>query len=642
MATGVFRTISIACVGTFLAALAAPAAAAPGDVGMVADAPTVRLESVGVEGDLAMYGLQGTQTLTFPVPAGLAPAALDAVVELPPNVRAGVLTVTQGSTTVSRVDLPADRTPISIPLVGAEIEGNAVTVLLRSQLLPPEGYCLSNSDSPLRLSQPAVAFVGRELPPTVVADFLPPVLQKLVLFVPQQPSQAESDAAVRLTTAVVARYGQQSTDVDVVALPGDSTSPTGPSQPFERQIVIREGGPTGVTLQGEGVPALLITGTGNDLVNQSRLLSSNLSRLALASKAVAGPIRSSPQLPGNETTIRRLGQPGVNATALEPQVSIGLDQTRLGRPVQDVRVHLKGAYTPLPASVGGQVVASVGGEAVDRWPIESSGAIDRWVSVPNDLLTRYTNLDVAIDLSGNTGRCGEFQPVKLTIDGATAVQSAAATTPVPGGFQSLPQALMPRTTIGIGTDAFADTARAVTLMEGLQRLSNLPLDTTVVPFDEAAGAPGPALLISADGWSDDRLALPVATRGAAELAVEPVGGGDPTTLTLDPGLRFGSLQTVFDGSRTVVVATSNGAAAQLDSLLDYLDADPRRWADLDGDALIATADREPVTFDAATPEADRQLVASGTNPTAWVAIGAGLAAAVALLAWLVLRRRRSA
>ena len=49
-----------------------------------------------------------------------------------------------------------------------------------------------------------------------------------------------------------------------------------------------------------------------------------------------------------------------------------------------------------------------------------------------------------------------------------------------------------------------------------------------------------------------------------------------------------------------------------------------------------------MTFDAATPEADRQLVATGTNPTALVAIGAGLAAVVALLAWLVLRRRRSA
>ena len=36
----------------------------------------------------------------------------------------------------------------------------------------------------------------------------------------------------------------------------------------------------------------------------------------MGSKAVPGPLKSTPQLPGNETTIRRLGQPGVNASAL--------------------------------------------------------------------------------------------------------------------------------------------------------------------------------------------------------------------------------------------------------------------------------------------------------------------------------------
>ena len=65
---------------------------------------------------------------------------------------------------------------------------------------------------------------------------------------------------------------------------------------------------------------------------------------------------------GNETTIRRLGQPGVNASALNPQIGINLDQTRLGQPVRDVRVHLIGSYTPLPNEIGGQVVASVGAQ----------------------------------------------------------------------------------------------------------------------------------------------------------------------------------------------------------------------------------------------------------------------------------------
>jgi hypothetical protein len=246
----------------------------------------------------------------------------------------------------------------------------------------------------------------------------------------------------------------------------------------------------------------------------------------------------------------------VNATAMKPQVSVGLDQTRIGRPVKGVRVNLKGSYTLLPSSVGGQVVVSVGGQTVDRWPIDSTGEIDRWIDVADSGLQRYTNLDVAVDISGNTGRCGEFQPVTLTIDGATTVDSSAAEPPAPLGFQSLPQALMPRLQIGIGNDAFADTQRAAGVVEGLQRLSALPIDTEVVALSDAMGSQVPAVLISADSWDERRLALPVSSAADGELEVARLDG-QPTTLRLDPGLRFGSLQTVYDADRTVLIATSN-------------------------------------------------------------------------------------
>ncbi|ODQ90934.1 hypothetical protein BHQ18_08260 [Mycolicibacterium flavescens] len=596
------------------------------------------LPTLGVVADLALYGLQGTQTLSFPVPAGLTPAALNATVELPPNVTAGSIAVTQDNRTVSRVDLPPDRAPISIPLEGVEVVDNAVTVLLRSQLLPPAGYCLYDTAIPLRLAGAAVAYTGRELPPDVVADFLPPVLERLTIFVPDTPSRAESDAAVRLTTAVVARYGDQRTDVDVEPLTSDAAE--APSGPFERHIVVREGPTAAVELQGrDGVPALLITGPANELLNQARLLSSNLSQLALASKAVAGPIKSVPQLPGDTTTIRDLGQPGVNATALKPQVTVGLDQTRLGRPVKNVRVHLKGSYTPLPASVGGQIVASVNGQAVDRWPIDAGGAIDRWVDIPDELLQRYTNLGVAVDLSGNTGECGEFQPVTLTIDGATTVETTRADPPVPAGFQSLPQALMPRVLVGVGT-GFDDVRRAVTITEGLQRLSALPIDTEVVSVDDALAAQTPAVVIAADGWAGDRPELPVSSAADGELDVDRLDG-ERTTLRLDPGLRFGSLQTVYDG-RTVLVATSNGDAAELDSLLAWLDDSSRRWSRLSGVAVIAPPGGEPVTVAGEAPAADEPAEESTPVATLLLAAGATAAAAIALLGWLVLRRRRRA
>ncbi len=360
------------------------------------------------------------------------------------------------------------------------------------------------------------------------------------------------------------------------------------------------------------------------------MLTSDLDRLALASKAVAGPLSSTPQLPGNETTLRRLGQPGVNATALSPQVGIGLDQTRMGRSAHGVRIHLRGSYTPLPQSVGGQLVATVAGDTIDRWPADSTGTIDRWVDVPDDVLARYTTLALRLDISGDTGRCGEFQPLTLTIDGDSPVLSSPAQPPVPAGFQSVPQSLMPRTAVGIG-GGFDDTRRAVAIMVGLQRLSSLPIDTAVMPLKDAVADASPAILISATGWSEERITLPVAADADGELTVERADApGETTTLTLDPALGFGSLQVARDGQRTVLVATSREAPDQLDALLDWLGQNPRRWSNLDGTALIAAPGRQPVVFntDAAVEPQPQAVTSAGRPWWIWAAVAA-VAAVVA-------------
>ena len=615
----------------------------PGVGGMLADSPSLSLAAINGDTDIALYGMQSVQTVSFPVPPGLTPAALNATVELPPGVTGGTISVSQDNRTVSRIDLPpVSEAPVSIPLTGAAVVGNAVTVLLRGQLIPPQGYCLLDTATPLRLTNPTIAFTGREVAPRTVADFLPPILQKLTIFIPPSPSRIESEAAIRLTTAVVAHYGKQQLDVDVAPIPTEPAAPAPAPAPLERQIVVREEPTGGVALDDTvDVPTLFVTGSGNEMTNQVRLLTADLSRLAIASKAVAGPLRTTPQLPAETSTIRDLGQNGVNSTAMKPRVSVALDQTRLGRPVRDVRVQLKGSYTPLPAGVGGQVVVSVAGQTVDRWPVDPSGTIDRWVNVPNETLQRYTNLDVAVDITGDTGPCGRFQPLTLTIDGATTVQSAAAKPAVPAGFQTLPQALMPRTQVGIGGDAFADTVRAATVMEGLQRLSALPLDPEVVSFRDALASSASALLIAADGWSDDRLVLPVTASADSTLDVQRLGDdGEATTLELEPGQQLGSLQTVVDGDRTLLIATSNGAAAELDSLLDWLDEDRMRWSRLNGTAIVAAPDREPVTVDSSEPQAASEQPARDESPQ-WVWLGAGAAAVrVALAAGLLLMRRR--
>jgi hypothetical protein len=123
---------------------------------------------------------------------------------------------------------------------------------------------------------------------------------------------------------------------------------------------------------------------------------------------------------------------------------------------------------------------------------------------------------------------------------------------------------------------------------------------------------------------------------------------EPRTITLEPGAGFGSLQSVFDGERSLLVATSNGAPGQLDRLLRWLGEERGRWSGLDGKALISVAGADPVFI--ASPEVP-DAVADDTRSTGllggygWLGWAggafAGLAALGALVILLRLRRAKT-
>ncbi|OOK79510.1 hypothetical protein BZL30_2842 [Mycobacterium kansasii] len=47
---------------------------------------------------------------------------------------------------------------------------------------------------------------------------------------------------------------------------------------------------------------------------------------------------------------------------------IGLDQTRFGRSIHSVRVHLRGSYSPTPTTMSGQIEVTVGRKSSTTGP----------------------------------------------------------------------------------------------------------------------------------------------------------------------------------------------------------------------------------------------------------------------------------
>ncbi|OBJ23740.1 hypothetical protein [Mycobacterium colombiense] len=642
------RVIALAGVVGFLLMSAPASWGAPADPAPSTDSTTTfSLLDVGSAPTLEFWGLTSSQQLTVPVLHGLTPAALNTTVELPINLRSGMITVTQGDRTLARLNLPtADQTQIAIPLAGAEVNDNWLTVTVHAYLVPLDGFCLYQ-ESPLRLTNGTVTYTGTELPPTTVSHFLPPVLRKLSIYLPQSPSTAESDTAIRLATSAAAHYGKQAPDITVIPLPEGQNSPPAPPQSLERQVVVKEGPDNGLSLQGSsGVPWLLISGPLNRTdESDTAVLFSDLSDLALSSKAALDSPKPKVQLPGNTASLRELGQPFANSTSLQPRVSIGVDQTRFGRSIHSVRVHLQGSYTPTSNNGVGQIAVTIGPETIDHWPTDGHGTIDHWVDVPDRLLQRYTNLELVLDVASNVGHCGDFytagpgnQLLTLNVNGDSTVESSPAAPPVPDGFQSVPQTLMPRVQVGIAEHSFIDTVRALDIMIGLQRISSIPIDTTVTSVKQAIDSSDPALLISADGWNQSDVVLPVAAGPSGPITVSAVGPGDkPAKLTLDPVLRFASLQTVFNRGRSLLVATSNGAPGQLDELIRWLNSDNNKhWQRLKGVAVVSVPGQDPVTVDHPPLAAGASAAGSGSHSdldwlwwfgAGWVAVaivGAGV------------------
>ncbi|MCH9729088.1 MAG: cellulose biosynthesis cyclic di-GMP-binding regulatory protein BcsB [Actinomycetia bacterium] len=621
---------------------------------------TMSLDDLGENATLLFYGTGSSSsfylptsspTLSIPVPMGLSPTSLNFTVNLPFNIRSGTLTVTQDDRLISQLGLPlTDLAPLVIPLDGIEIVDQSVVVTLSLTALAEDGYCL-DLENPVQLFDGSVTYTGTEVAPTTVADFLPPILRSLTIAVPATPSEAESEAAVQLAAALSARYRGQRPPVVLLPLADGATTFGNPAQPFERRIVIKEGPDEGVSLLDTGgFPDLLISGPADKLTNHARLLTDGSLNLALSTKVIPGNLSArNYRLQGNTTTLTELGQSSLNAVGVAPSVNIGLDQARFGHPRQGYRVHLMGTYTPVPADFGSQLTASVGGEIIGAWPTDADGRIDQWVDIPDHLVQRYTSLVVGIETSGDTGHCGDFRPMRLTINGTTVVESTPAKPPIPTGFQSLPQALMPRMLVGISVNSFADTARAVQIVVGLQSLTVVPLSFDVTSLEQAIAGADPAVLISADGWTDPSISLPLSSEDGRLVLVGFDTGDEETTLINDPGIQFGSLQTVFDGKRSLLIATSNGAAGQLDELLGWLSSDPARWSGLRGPAVVAVAGRQPELIPDRTsisvygpPTSSGSQESSdsseGTSPW-WAMVGVGGAIAVGIIAFRMGTRR---
>ncbi len=619
----------------------------PGTAAPPAGGTAFSARDLGLGDPITLRGDDDEVQLTIPVPPGTAPTELTLAVDLPADLARGTIDVESKARFIAHADLPpgpATRVPVTLPLNEATVEEQAATVTLHVNLFPAEGRCPDDwFDHGAVLRDIRAGYSGTPEPPTVIADFLPPILQELRVYVPDAPSDLESTAALSLSTAIVAHYGSQPVRVSLRRLAPDG-SITEPDNPFTRSVALRAGGDAATTLTpAAGIPSLLITGDGAALLDQTRLITSRVADFAVASRAVAGSLDQAPVLAPDTTTLGELGVGTLSASShAEVSVRFSLDQSQLGRQTGNIRVKLQGHYTPLPPSQAGQLVITAGDRELANWAADSSGQIDRWIDIPDDVLQRDTPVQVTLRTTGDTGRCGTDQPLTLTVLPGSEVTGEAAPDGPPRGFQALPQGLLPVVEVGATAGGFDDLSRAVAVTTGLQSLTTARLDPRWTPVSEIAAGTRPAVLVAADGQAPEGISPPLGKMDDTRLQLTR-RDGTTTQLQLSPDLRFASLQSYYDGERQLLVAASNAGPGELDRTLDWLAGQPDGWYSLSGDVLFTAAGRDPVEYSFPAPARDTgpESAVSATMRTVLIVAAVLLAIGLLVALWFAARGRRT-
>lgn len=640
------RRLATLVTGTLVAVAAllpgvGTASAQDSDDATVGTGQSVPFSELGRPADLQFVSDSAPVTVTLPVPDGLQARRLTGTLTTPMDFRQGWLEVRSDGRVVQRVEIPAaneEGIPLSVPLDGLPVTDRSVTLTITSHYIPIDNRCYDRSQfAPLTLRDATVDYAGTERQPASPAEFLPPILRKLTIYVADPSSAAEQNAALTLSTAVVNHYGNQPTRVEVTQAPAGGVPSVAPAL-FERSIAVAGASEARIGLEPTpaGAPVLRITGNETALSSQVDLFVANLDGYAAASRAIAAPDVKVPEVAQDVVSLEQLKIGSLTTSGLNHiEVPIEVNQTQLGRPIRDLSAHLFGTYVPLPPSRSGILTVSLGGTQLASAPLDSSGKFDVRADVPNNLLSRFMTLTVALDITGDF-QCGTSDASSLTVDPRSTVASHLASPPLPGGFASLPQTLLPTVDVGLGDNGLGDLRRANQLLVQMQHSSYLPLQPRVRPLTEAATDTLPAILVAADGNLPQSVRQPLASADPALLALQGVAGTTP----------YGTLQVIEQGNRTVVLATSNGEPRDLDALLGWLDADPSQFPRLTGDVLIGPRDAQPfaigvkVTDVAAQADAEEN---SGIGTGAIVAIVAGTAvlAVIVVGATVWLRRRRS-
>jgi len=551
---------------------------------------TVPGSTVGLPQEVSLYETAATATYSISTPSGEHPIELGGEMTAGANFGSGFLLIENAQGIVLRsVPVPAPTSISGQSFFTVSLAGlptahgqTQVTLAIRGGntpacTIPPH----------LTLTSLSVRFAGTPTAPTTIDGFFPLSLNKVTIYTSAIPTPAEEQAVTQLATALTLNYGSQS--VAVKALPA-SSEPAAPASPFDRTVVVREGGSAAVSvIPGSGGGSILqLTGGATSLPHQASLFASSLAKLAHAKTAtVTKPALATTSIGATSYTFQQLNLSATMSVFGTQTVALPIDEGQLGAGLSAINVHLIGAYTPIGSQGEGTLTASVGNIPLANLRLGSSGSFNTTFTIPHELLSRDTVIDLTADYSPGI-KCEPDTPAMSLAVYPQSYLTVNRSAKLLGGFPSLPESFVKGMDVALQADSIPELNAAVETVTGMQALTSVALSPQVIPFAQAANARVGTLIIANDA-------------GIKQLGIDPPLGDSAHQLSAalpgHPNVQvaggFAAIESFADAKhdRNVLLVTTSGGWNQLNAIFRAIAT--TGWYSLVGDTYASVGGGNP-------------------------------------------------
>ncbi len=606
----------------------------------------------------------GDAFFTLYVPTGTTPVEFVASMLIRGPVTGGIATITTPTNVypenLSNVN---GTSKFSAPLTAGDVQNGTVNIHvhidlnLDSKYLNPSG-CTATNSVVAQIESASGLLSGALKSPTNPADFWPPQLNRIVVWVPSLAglssanARAASLASMQIAATVSQQYGTN-TQVSIA----QGTPPKQSISPLVRNVLVEvtpssTSGDTSVTKVGTA-PVLVVSGQGASLVREAQAIGVGQLALATSNNALGAkgtqdttnPLKVTVTANGTrEITFAQLG----NQTSIEGlgtvDVTQFLSQSQFGAPIRSLQLRLQADYTPPP--VGGVATFSVlvGGYIVASQRLSTVGSLVMNANVPVSVLSRTQSVDYRLDYSPPGGFChAGLVPVQVTINPSSGFAATPGQT-LPPGFDRSPQNVAPGINVDLVSMSDANLIDACQLVTTLAQVLPYIPQVSLVPNSQMLTGHENEVVVGATRANSVALKAPISFQPFRTLATNGISIGYTVNQP------FAALEAFNQNGRDVILTGAYESTSLVHDLTAAINTSTfGGWFGL-GTGQIAIM----------TPDERVRLVGSGAiltqltaaNPAnnlgipTWLLVGIALIIAAIVLRllwfWLKLRRLRRA